>query len=210
MSTRAPAAVACGGFTLLELLVALSIFGLLATLSYSGLQTVMTQQSHTEVAADRLGELQKLYLIMQRDIEQVVPRPIRDEYGDVQPPLVGAKNFQFTRAGWRNPAGRQRSNLQRIAYAYEDDQLVRYSWRVLDRAQDSQPLVQPLTDAVEQLQVRYLGTDNKWKEQWPSTQNVAAATATGAAAQPSLPKAVEVTIEHEMYGPIVWLFQLPR
>ena len=186
--------------------MALSIFGLLATLSYSGLQAVMTQQSQTEIAADRLSELQKLYLIMQRDIEQVVQRPIRDEYGDVQPPFVGGENFELTRAGWRNPAGRQRSNLQRVGYAIEEQQLVRYSWVVLDRAQDSEPLVQLLTEAVEQIQIRYLGVDNEWKEQWPDAQTVADPTI----APSPLPRVVEVTVEHEMYGPIVWLFQLPQ
>ena len=206
MRTQNPVSVACTGFTLLELLVALAIFGLLATMSYSGLQTVMTQQSFTEEAADRLGELQKLYLIMQRDIEQVVPRPIRDEFGDEQPPLVGGENFRMTRAGWRNPAGRQRSTLQRVGYAFEEDQLVRYTWLVLDRAQDSEPLVQLLTEDVESLQVRYFGADNEWKEQWPDTQAVA-----DPALEPALlPRMVEVTIEHKMYGPLVWLFQLPQ
>jgi general secretion pathway protein J len=197
---------ACRGFTLLELLVALAIFGLLATMSYSGLQAVMTQQSRTEEAADRLAELQKLYLIMQRDIEQVVLRPIRDEYGDTQPALIGGETLQLTRAGWRNPVGRQRSTLQRVAYAYEDKQLVRYAWLVLDRAQDSEPMVQPLSDAIESLQIRYLGADNEWKEQWPDTATANAP----ATAQSSLPRIVEVTIEHENYGPIVWLFRLPQ
>ena len=186
--------------------MALAIFGLVATMSYSGLQVVMTQQSFTEEAADRLGELQKLYLVMQRDIEQVVLRPIRDEFGDEQPPLLGGENFRLTRAGWRNPAGRQRSDLQRVGYAYDEDQLVRYSWLVLDRAQDSEPLIQPLTDAVEQLQVRYLGADNEWKEEWPDKLNAADPAIEAAL----LPRVVEVTLEHEMYGPIVWLFQLPQ
>lgn len=198
--------VACRGFTLLELLVALAIFGLLATMSYGGLQAVMTQQSQTEIAADRLSELQKLFLIMQRDIEQVVLRPIRDEYGDVQPPLIGAETLQLTRAGWRNPAGRQRSQLQRVGYALEEDRLVRYTWAVLDRAQDSEPLVQLLSEAVEQLQIRYLGADNEWKEQWPDTQ----ASADPAIVPVLLPRVVEVTVQHETYGPLVWLFQLPR
>jgi general secretion pathway protein J len=203
---RITVSTACRGFTLLELLVALSIFGLLAAMSYGGLQAVMTQQSQTEVAADRLSELQKLYLIMQRDIEQVVQRPIRDEYGDQQPPFAGGETLQFTRAGWRNPAGRQRSSLQRVAYAYEDQHLVRYTWSVLDRAQDSEPLIQSLTDAIESLQIRYLGADNEWKEQWPDPETV-----TNPAIVPSaLPRVVEVTVEHENYGPIVWLFQLPQ
>ncbi|MGB5717606.1 MAG: type II secretion system minor pseudopilin GspJ [Gammaproteobacteria bacterium] len=206
MRARFPVVVACRGFTLLELLVALAIFGLLAAMSYGGLQAVMTQQSQTEIAADRLSELQKLFLIMQRDIEQVVLRPIRNEYGDVQPPLIGAETLQLTRAGWRNPAGRQRSQLQRVGYALEEDRLVRYTWAVLDRAQDSEPLVQLLSEAVEQLQIRYLGADNEWKEQWPDTQ----ASADPAIVPVLLPRVVEVTVQHETYGPLVWLFQLPR
>ena len=114
---RAPGPVVCDGFTLLELLVALAIFGLLAAMSYSGLHAVLQQQLYTEQAAERLGALQKLYLIMQRDIEQIVARTVRDEFGDAQLPVVGGDALQFTRGGWRNPAGRQRSTLQRVGYA---------------------------------------------------------------------------------------------
>ena len=196
----------CAGFTLLELLVALAIFGLLATLSYGGLQTVMTQQSITEEFADELGELQKLYLVMQRDIEQIKLRPIRDEYGDEQPSLVGKETLQLTRSGWRNPTGRPRSSLQRIAYAYEEEQLLRYTWSVLDRAQDSEPQVQLLSEAIEEMRIRYLAGNNEWAEQWPSEEALA-----DPGIQPeSLPQVVEVTVDHRRYGPIVWLFQIPQ
>ena len=204
---RAPGTAVCDGFTLLELLVALAIFGLLAAMSYSGLQAVLKQQAHTEQAADRLGELQKLYLIMQRDIEQIVPRTVRDEFGDVQQPLVGGDALQLTRGGWRNPAGRQRSTLQRVGYAYDDEQLVRYSWSVLDRAQDSEPLEQPLIDDVERMGLRYLDGNDEWREQWP---DAVAAINADPADIPALPKAVEVTIEHKIFGTLVWLFQLPQ
>lgn len=185
--------------------MALAIFGLLATLSYGGLQTVMTQQSMTEEFANELAELQKLYLVMQRDIEQVMLRPIRDEYGDEQPPLVGGETLQLTRAGWRNPAGRPRSSLQRVAYALEEEQLVRYTWSVLDRAQDSEALVQPLSEAIEELRLRYLGANDEWTEQWPNVQ----AGADPNIVPETLPRVVEVTVEHESYGSIVWVFQLP-
>lgn len=194
------------GFTLLELLVALAIFGLIAVMSYSGLSAVLNQQAQTEIAADRLSELQKTYLIMQRDIEQMVPRPVRNQFGDEEAALVGGDTLQFTRGGWSNPVGYPRSNLQRVGYDYEDQQLKRYSWVVLDQAQDSQPLEQPLVDHVEGMQIRYLADNDEWQEQWP-----AATAATGSTpAQPAdLPKAVEVTIEHAEFGPLVWLFQLP-
>ena len=198
------------GFTLLELLVALAIFGLLAAMSYGGLQAVLNQQWHTEQAADRLAELQKMYLLMQRDIEQVVPRLVRNEFGDLQQPLVGDDSLRLTRGGWRNPAGRQRSTLQRVGYAYEEQQLVRYAWSVLDRAQDSEPLKQPLTEDVERMQLRYLDGDDVWKEQWPDTSGfVGTDVAVDRTELPELPKALEVTIEHKTFGTLVWLFQLP-
>jgi general secretion pathway protein J len=199
---------ACRGFTLLELLVALAIFGLLAAMSYSGLWAVLEQQSHTEQAADRLGELQKMYLIMQRDIEQIVPRTVRDEFGDEQPPLIGGDSLRLTRGGWRNPAGRQRSTLQRVGYAYEEQQLVRYTWSVLDRAQDSEPLKLPLSEDVERMGLRYLDGNDAWKEQWPDT--AAGIDADAADELPALPKAIEVTLEHKNFGTLVWLFQLPQ
>ena len=205
---RAPGPAVSDGFTLLELLVALAIFGLLAAMSYGGLHAVLEQQSHTEQAAERLGALQKLYLIMQRDIEQVVARTVRDEFGDVQPPLVGGDALQFTRGGWRNPAGRQRSTLQRVGYAYDDEQLLRYTWSVLDRAQDSEALQQPLIEDVERMQLRYLDRNDDWQEQWPAAD-------AGSESDPEdllqmLPKAIEVTIEHKTFGELVWLFQLPQ
>lgn len=197
------------GFTLLEMLVALAIFGLLAVMSYGGLASVLEQQFRTQAEAERLAELQKAYLVMQRDIEQVVKRPVRDEFGDEQAPLVGDLTLELTRGGWSNPLGRPRSTLQRVAYAWEDRQLRRYVWQVLDRAQDSQPVEQLLLDNVEDMQLRYLVATDEWTEQWPqSYQNSGLNVAEVVPAV--LPAAVEVTIEHEHYGPLVWLFQMPQ
>ena len=193
------------GFTLLELLVALAIFSLIAAMSYNGLKIVLEQQAATEVQADALAELQKVYMLVQRDIEEVVPRPIRDEYGDVQPALAGDDELQLTRGGWSNPAGRLRSSLQRVGYAYEDGHLVRYSWAVLDRAQDSEPQRQPLIGGIEEMTIRYLAGNNEWEERWPNPL----ASAEGTPTPMALPRAVEITLDHEKFGPLVWVFRLP-
>lgn len=197
----------CRGFTLLELLVALAIFGLVAVMAYGGLGTVLEQRAHTDASAQRLGSLQKTYLVMQRDIEQAVTRAIRDEYGDQQPPLTAAPLLQLTRGGWNNPAGRPRSSLQRIGYDLEDQQLVRYAWLTLDRAQDSEPLKQALADNIVSMQLRYLDAAGAWQETWPNLLEVGAGEE---APEPGLPLAVEVSLEHEHFGNLIWLFQLPR
>jgi general secretion pathway protein J len=193
------------GFTLLELLVALSIFALLSVMAYGGLRSVLQQHSITSAEEQRLAELQKIYLLMQRDLEQAVPRPIRDEYGDTQPPLSGGSAFQFTRGGWSNPLGHPRSDLQRIGYAWVDDHLVRYVWSVLDRAQDTQPLEQRLSDRFTGMEVRFLAGNDQWLTQWPDPATVRA----GAPPPENLPRAVEITLHHKQYGDLVWLFRLP-
>ncbi len=194
------------GFTLLELLVALSIFAVIAVLAYGGLGTVLDQRSATEASAERLAALQKTYLIIQRDIEQLVPRPIRDEFGDPAPAIIGGTAFQLTRGGWSNPLGTRRSSLQRVGYALEEQELIRYSWLVLDRAQDSLPRRQVLVDDVNSMRVRYLDAEDNWQDQWPPAQQTAG-IANALAGNP--PRAVEITLQHEQYGEIRWLFQLP-
>jgi general secretion pathway protein J len=204
MSWR-PCKRSLAGFTLLEMLVALAIFAMLSVMSYSGLRSVMQQQSVTELEAERLGQLQKIYLVMQRDFEQVVPRAVRDEYGDELAPLAGGESLQLTRGGWSNPLGHPRSTLQRVGYAYTNEQLVRYTWTVLDRAQDSAPLEQPLTEDITLMDVRYLDGNGEWKTSWPDTT----AAVTAALPPATLPVAVEITLEHKHYGELVWLFRMP-
>jgi general secretion pathway protein J len=194
------------GFTLLELLVAMGIFAVLAAMAYSGLNSVMTARQVTNQHADRLAQLQMAFLWLGRDVEQAVDRSIRDEYGDVQPAMLGVETgryqLELTHTGWRNPAGRARSNLQRVAYGIRDGALVRAYWNVLDRAQDSQPLESVLLDEVDKLELRFLDEKSKWRDSWPGGQ-------LGSRPSTVPPKAVEVTLETKAEGRITRLFRVP-
>lgn len=196
------------GFTLLELLVALSIFGLLAAMAYNGLNTVMNARQVTEQHASRLTQLQMTFLWLGRDVEQAVDRAIRDEYGEEQPAMMavefGRYQLELTRGGWRNPAGRARSNLQRVAYGLREGELVRSYWPVLDRAQDSQPLESVLLDGVDKLELRFLDSNRQWHELGPASQLGSAQQANA-----DQPIAVEVTLETEAEGRITRLFRVP-
>lgn len=194
------------GFTLLELLVALSIFALLAAMAYGGLNIVLRERQATEQQAARLAQLQMTFLWLGRDLEQIVNRSIRDEYGDRQPALRGVEfgryRLELTRGGWRNPAGRARSNLQRMAYGLQDGELVRTYWNVLDRAQDSQPVETVLLDGVDKLELRFLDDKKQWRDTWPTT------TADSESAGDKMPLAIEVSLETEAEGRITRLFRV--
>ncbi len=72
------------GFTLLELLIASIIFALMAVMAYGGLANVMDSSEISKTALQRLKQLQQTVSILDRDLSQIVRRPIRDEYGNEQ------------------------------------------------------------------------------------------------------------------------------
>jgi general secretion pathway protein J len=198
------------GFTLIELLVALAIFAVIAVLAYGGLNTVLQVHSHLEQQGTQLAQLQIAFTWLERDLEQIVDRPIRDEYGDKQPAIQG--NFQqleLTRAGWRNPAQQPRSTLQRVAYHLEDHNLWRYYWQRLDRAQDSRPLKVDLLSNLTEFKLRYLDNHLQWHEQWPPTEILKTPpTETQNQIQSTL-QAIEVTVTVVGWGQLMRLFRVP-
>jgi general secretion pathway protein J len=196
------------GFTLLELLISMSIFALIGAMAYGGLQQVLKQQQATEEQSRQLADLQKFYRILQRDLEQLINRGIRNEYGDQLDALVGGSGYngiEFSRAGYANPVGFLRSNLQRIAYLPDQDTLIRRTWRVLDRAQDSSPDEEVLVEGLQQFTIRFLDDADEWRDNWPPQQ----AQATGGNAL-QLPRAAQVEIALDDVGTLSWIFVLPQ
>lgn len=186
------------GFTLLELLVALSIFSILSVMAYGGLQSVITAKQSTEKAADRVSEIQLVMMRISNDLRQAVTRKIRDEYGDFLPAMQSSQNgdetIAWTRAGYRNPAQLIRSNVQRISYKLDKQKLIRITWPVLDRAQDTEAVETEVLANIESIEWRFLNNKSEWVSDWPE-----AGTKPGL--QP-LPKAVEFTFELQDWGKI--------
>lgn len=195
------------GFTLLELLVAIAIFAVIGVMAYGGLQQIMSQQQQTTEHAQRLADLQLAYRVMQRDLEQLVARRIRNEFGDSVEALIGGSGFEgleFSRGGYANPGGFRRSEIQRVAYVPDQDQLLRRTWRVLDRAQDSVPDEEVLIEGMAAFTLRFLAANDEWQDRWPPLGSGPAP------ASVDFPRAVEVLVEIDDVGIIRWLFRVPQ
>ena len=201
-----PAWYVCRGFTLLELLISLAIFALIAAMAYGGLNQVLKTRDVADRQAGQLADVQRAFNFLERDIEQTVGREIRDAYGDSQPALVGNITgdylLELTHAGWRNPANNPRSNLQRVAYTVRDEKLIRAVWYMLDRAQDSKPFESELMSGVKSFEMRYMNKGHEWVGSWPDAL-------IGTKPDRSPPLAVEVNIDTKAFGKITRLFRVP-
>ena len=181
------------GFTLIEVLVALAVFGVLSLLAYMTLGQTLSNADMLTERMDRLQAVQRTIRHLSNDLMQAAPRPIRRELGETFGPavvtdLTAEFALEVTHGGWSNPAGLPRGTLQRSAYRIEDDELVRYHWTVLDRTFANEPVATILLDEVDSLIFRYMQSDGEWSEIWPplGTQ--------GAASVRSRPRAVEIVL----------------
>lgn len=186
------------GFTLIELLIAISISSVLAVMAYGGLQTVLSAKQSSQKFAQQLSEIQLVSLRISNDLRQAVNRKIRDEYGDPLPAMFLNRNIanslEWSRAGYRNPARLSRSNVQRVAYRLDQKKLIRTTWPVLDRAQDTEANEIELLSGVDSVEWRFLNTEREWLPDWPQEDEKALD-------QP-LPRAVELVFELEGWGKI--------
>ncbi len=156
------------GFTLLEILVAIAIFSIMAVFAYSTLQQVLSMNQHLQKQADELAELQFLFGRFLEDVAQLTQRPIRDEFGATEPALLGSSQIlKLTRSGWENPLESKRSNLQRVEWILEGKTLYRQYWTVLDRTRFNQPIKTTLLKDIEMLEFRYLDSNNVWQKEFP-------------------------------------------
>ncbi len=188
----------------------IAVFGVFAAMAYGGLNYVLKARKDIEAQLDRTAEWQKAFQRLRNDVELATPRAARDAFGQPQPAFVfeefGAR-IEFTRSGWRNPLSQPRASLERVVYRYDDRsrELLRETWRVLDRAEDKDPVKLVLLGKIDDARWRFMDANRQFSDRWPP-QSTGTVTAPGSAST-LLPKAIELTLESKDFGEVVWLLR---
>lgn len=132
------------GFTLLELMVALAIFAVLALAGWQVFDGVTRAKERADLQADQLSELQYAYLQMEKDVAQAVPYedPSQtaaiaasqsseqagedsDTYAAVPAMMLGQQSVQFIRYADPDPRYQTSPTLQRVEYFFDSNRLIR-------------------------------------------------------------------------------------
>jgi general secretion pathway protein J len=199
------------GFTLVEILVAIAIAAILATMAFTAMSEAMQNRERIKQAQQRLTDLQFAVRSLVQDFSQLAPRPVRVPFGEGYDAAVLAQLGTFsevllTRAGWTNPAGLSRSGLQRVRYAVRDGVLYRDYWLALDAQPEPQPVQRALMDGVEGFTIRYMNDGRQWQDNWPPPQPDAENQMRYMRWRPI---AVEITLRLRDWGTITRIVEVP-
>ncbi len=186
-----------GGFTLVEMLIALTIFGMITAGGVALLSFSVTSQEMTERQLATLGSIRRAGALLSADLAQATARPWRDGDGRQQPAFTGAAGRQtqimtLVRAGWDNPDQLPRASLQRVEYRLQGDRLLRVGYSNVDGG--GAAAVTTLIDGVQQLDLRFRDKEGLWRPEW-QTADIE-----------ELPVAVELTVSSQRFGPVRQLF----
>ena len=158
-----------GGFTLIEVLIAMAIFAMIGLASTSILTTVIDSNALSEERFAKLQLLQRAMTTIERDIQQAVPRPIRVNGEKQDVVLAGGEvdgsdddGIGFVRGGWHNPQLMlPRSTLQYVAYRLRENRIERLYGNYVDNVIGFEPKVRVLLEDVESFKVEFIAPNNE-------------------------------------------------
>ena len=176
------------GFTLIEVMVSLLIFGMIAAAGVAILSFSVRAQGTTGAKLDDMTALTRTVSILSADLAQARDRSARDEAGTVVPAFVGesgsgvAPMLRLVRAGWSNLDGAPRASLQKVAYQVQGGALQRIAYPMVDGAQGLSPAA--LMTHVRQVALRYR-IKGAWSDRWDGANGV------------PLPDALELRVQRD-------------
>jgi general secretion pathway protein J len=184
------------GFTLVEMLIALVIFGMITAAGVTLLTLTVRTQETSDRVLDEVSTLRRTGALLNADLAQAAPRIHRNGDGEPVAAFLGGNGNEallmaFVRRGWEDENA-FRSSLQRVEYRLREGRLERWRYDAVDG--EGHAVAMPLLTGVRRVQLRYRDRDGSWRDRWDPTDAA------------RLPIAVEMVSDSEGQGQVRQLF----
>lgn len=168
------------GFTLVEMLVALFILGLVASAGAGLLMGATGAGQQVRDQEARVRQLDIAQALMRNDISAMTSRAVQEDDGFGEAlNLLGESApsaeplLQFVRADWLNPNDAPRSNLQAVTYRLSDGALVRTA-RLRPDATTGTPVSQRvLLNGISRIDAGFM-RGGEWSSEWNVSRRTSA------------------------------------
>lgn len=191
MRVRAPAE---RGFTLVEMLVALSIFAVIASIGVGLLRASVDTQGAVQDRLGAMGAVNRLRSVMANDLAQATLRPARGPDGSSVPAFQGdAQGFAVVHRGRSAVDVAALPAVQRVEYRLRDGEWRRASAERTDGV--ALAAGDALAREVTNVTLRYRDARGGWQARWSSEP------------EQRLPTAVELSLTRGSRTPLLLRFQ---
>ena len=184
------------GFTLVEMMVAMIIFGVLAVAGIGLLRASVNTQAAIDNRLDGLNAQERVAALFTADVGQAMARPLVGLGESRQISFFGTpSSVSLIRGGWANPDGQPRSTLQRVEWTGREAGVARIAHLFLDGSDPGQPAI--IQRDFDSFSLRYRRVNGGWVDSFSSTE------------REMLPAAIEMTARAGGRPPLVVIAVLP-
>lgn len=166
---RSEASRKTGGFTLLELLVAMAVFAMIAAVGYAGLDSAIIMEKKLDDEGRKWKNLSFFFAHLERDLACFVDKPVMGQDGVKLRSMAGRTTdksgmrveLTFTRLG----RGVEGAPPKRVGYRLNGDKIETLVWRAIDLPPESAPDIYEAMGGVSAFEVK-LGGSGGWSYEW--------------------------------------------
>ncbi len=162
------------GFTLIEVMVAISIFALIAAITFPALIQFLDMRERLSKKNDSINALQKTFLFMSRDLGFAINRLGKDQFGDEAEAtmLINEDGLMELTTSYQDFNLDGASVPRRVKWLLEDDILYRVQYPVMDPDGDTRVYRQALVEGVDDVEITVFSIEDgrdveskRWSEQ---------------------------------------------
>lgn len=182
------------GFTLLEVLIAISIFAIISLASFSLFDTVITSEEKSTIRLNNMNDIQRAFLLIERDFLQISRRSVRMDGDEPLKDFIHTDSnafestsqaIGFVRGGWSNPGLLlPRGDMQSVAYQVNEETLERVHFNFVDATLGEEPKVRKLLTGINDISFEFYN-GKQWSETYEGSD---------------LPLAIAVELDTKEFG----------